>query len=122
GQAGVDHVNKLKGLAPIEPSSFTVQGKKAEMTVAQVKSATVSCNYVISDLFFTVRDADDHVVSTYTYRTPQANYKTANMNATALAALEKAINDYADATHTLTVEAQISTGEKKLVYTTKLIA
>ena len=120
-------IPELAGTGAVEKSKVTFKHKNETITIDDIKSQTVSANYMISDVTFTVRDKDGSVV----FEGYHANDKT-TPNKTKKCALETAFTEniiysdadylynnlikYTDGTYTLEILCQLSTGELLSAY------
>ena len=110
---------ELVGLDPVEKSETTFSFTEGDtITIDQLKNASVTSNYAISDTYVIILDADGKEVDYKVVRARRASVK--NMP------LEKAVfsttmSKYATNDYSIRIEVQISTGERVKVYEGKLV-
>ncbi|MBE6713212.1 MAG: hypothetical protein E7580_06810 [Ruminococcaceae bacterium] len=109
---------ELIGIDPVEKSETTFSFTEGDtISVEQLKTASVTSNYAISDAYVVILDAEGKEVDYKVVRTRRASVKTVS--------LEKAIfpasmNTYTTDQYTIRVDVQISTGERVTVFSGKL--
>ncbi len=106
------------GTDPIEETVCTFGHEGSEITVEQLKNATVTANYGISDIYVYVKDADSKTLFYKAARANTAGKKEMDFSQTVYAAT---FNRYADGNHTVEIVCQLGTGERPSIYTGTLI-
>ena len=108
---------ELVGQDAVEKSEtkFSYSGK--EISSSNLCRATVTSNYGISDIFAVIKDQKGNEVAKFPVRATKAGVTSLSFSG-ALNGTD--LSDYADGKHTVEIKAQISTGEKPVVYKGKL--
>ncbi|MBR3836602.1 MAG: hypothetical protein IKJ74_00510 [Clostridia bacterium] len=119
GEAEVTaYLKNLKDLAPVEKISISASKWKPEMTWKEVSASIVTSNYPISDIFLVVQDQVGNEVASGVYRSRQANVYSLALSRKEF---DSARNKFANGLYTVTISAQVSTGELVNVGTATLI-
>jgi len=106
------------GTDPVEETVCTFSHVGNEITVEQLKSASVTANYGISDVYAYVSDADGKLLFYKAARAPKAGRMQIDFSQTVYAAT---FDKYADGTHTVEVICQLGTGERLSLYSGTLV-
>ena len=107
------------GIDPVEPSNATIGIESPTVTVEQLKSATLTCNYAISDIFFKVTAPDGTQKVNFPRRMENFFTKSVDMEKEVMiSAIINQLKTMATGSdHTVTILCQISTGEMVTAYT-----
>lgn len=108
------------GLDPVEKAQVSIDVEKDALTCRELAKGTVTSNYTISDTFITVKNEKGEAVFTFAGRCNDANVKT--MPLTSVVYPNMVEKYEADGLHTAEISCQLSTGEKIVVFTGKLIS
>ena len=109
---------ELLGTDPVEPSVTTLDLAGESVTPAQLKGATVTTSYFLSDVYLTVTDDGGQEL----YRNSLIVSPIGKRSAALTDLITAELDQYAGKGNTVTVFCQISTGEKPTVLTAALAA
>ncbi|MBR3836611.1 MAG: hypothetical protein IKJ74_00555 [Clostridia bacterium] len=106
------------GTDPVEDAEVIFTHKGETVTPFDVNGATLTANYIITDIYFKIKDAEGNYVLNYrkTIESFMKYYFQFSGNIP-LAALTK----YADGNHTLELSVQLGNGTRPVFYTGKLM-
>ena len=109
-------LNKQK---PIDKSQTTMDYSGQAISISNLKKAVVTCNYSISDITLTVKNAEGKQVYRKLSKAyfPTIPVHTAKVK---ISVVPKELWKFADGKHTVEISARIGTGEKPVVYTGNL--
>ncbi|MBR2615583.1 MAG: hypothetical protein IKC69_02775 [Clostridia bacterium] len=106
------------GTDPVEKSETKISNDGSNLTVAQLIKAELSSNYIITDAFCVVKDASGSVVFNYAFRQPKHYLKSCQVSSVVPTS---ALSKFYDQNCTIEIHAQLSTGERPVVYSGPLI-
>ena len=105
------------GLDPVEDGECIFSYTGSEITILKLKQVIVTSNYGMSDLYAIIRDGKNNVVYTAVQRMNSASIMQTvfgeTIDSTKMA-------EYADGNYTVEVVAQLSNGERPVLYCGKL--
>ena len=112
-------IAELNKQDPVEKAEVKLSVTGESVKSSDLSRATVTSNYIMSDITVSITDASGKEVYhkdeiLYTELMPYKGLMTA-------AAPKADLDQYADGTHTVTVSARVSTGEKIVAYTGTLV-
>ena len=124
-------IPELCGQDPVEEVKFTFSHTKSSITLSELQSKTIYCNYAISDLHITIKDRSGNEIYSAMYckkATDASALKTVSINdaftKNELFENNKQISldlaDYANGNYIISLVCRVSTGELLTVYTGKL--
>ena len=104
---------------PVEKAEVTLNVTGDTVQTSKLATATITSNYIMSDITVSVTDANGKEVyhNDYIIFNSLMPYVTMASGA----APKKELDQFADGTHTVTVSSRVSTGEKVVAYTGKLV-
>ncbi len=110
---------ELLGLDPVEPSQVTFSFTEGNtITIDQLKSASVQSNYAISDTYIIILDKDGKQVEYKVVRARKASVKNMSLES---AVFPTTLGKYATDDYSIRIEAQISTGERPVLFEGTLV-
>lgn len=108
---------ELQGTDPIEPSVTTFSFEGNEITIDELKAASVTSNYAISDVYVTATDSSGKSI-TKVSRCGAAGEKTLTLND---CIYHTSFSSFAKKGATVEVVAQLYTGERPVVFSGTLV-
>ncbi len=108
---------ELIGTDPIEPAVTTFSFEGEQITIDELKAASATSNYAISDLYVTATDSSGKSI-TKVSRCGAAGEKTLTLNDTIY---HTSFSSYAKKGATVEVVAQLYNGERPVIYSGTLI-
>ncbi len=109
---------EFHGTDPVEETVCTFGHEGSEITVNQLKTAPVTANYGISDIYVYLRNEEGEILFYKVKRANTAGKKTMDFSETVYGT---SFDKYADGKHTVEVVCQLGTGERPTIYTGTLV-
>ncbi|MBR2615584.1 MAG: hypothetical protein IKC69_02780 [Clostridia bacterium] len=106
------------GTDPVEKSEVSLNLSGTDITVTELMTGTATSNYIITDAYCNIRDAEGKIVLFYAFRQEDHFLKSFNLSSVIPAA---ALEKYYDQNCTIEFQAQLSTGERPVFYSGALI-
>ncbi len=111
---------EFQGTNPVEPSQITMSKEGSDLSINELLSVEVKCNYIMTDLYCTIKNASGEQVFKYAFRQPKHYLKTCNLSSVCPTTF---LQKYAkEGNHTVEFSAQLATGERTVFYTGALVA
>lgn len=111
---------ELAGLKPVEKATATINRTGACLTAELLANALVQTNYCMSDITVKIIDANGKVIYEHTEPMREINLYEYGVKG---AVREKVLAQYVgDGTNTVEISTRVSTGEKLVAYTGKLVS
>lgn len=107
------------GTDPVEESVITFSHTAPTATVFDLNNAVVGANYIISDVYFKVKDANGAQV--FSYSKNNGSFMKNDMKLQGKVPMS-GMAQYADGNHTVEISVQLGTGERPVFYTGTLVA
>ncbi|MBR2635044.1 MAG: hypothetical protein IKD31_05645 [Clostridia bacterium] len=121
-------IPEYSGAAPIEPATATIGHDSDKIRLSGLRMKTLSSNYYVSDVHFSVKDANGKEVFTAVYcsdgKTSAHSMKNVPLNPALFANpiydskgyINFNLSKYTDGNHTLEIQCRVSTGEMLSAY------